>query len=333
MSGSPAAFATAAVEFSPDGVIVVDSAGVIRYANASMHRLAGATSSLVGRVVDELVPGSTRDRHAALRQGYAVDPEPRPMGSAQDLTLLRADGAECPVEIALSPIEADGLHVVATVRDVTERNRIRDQLALADRQLALLDERERIGRDLHDVVLQRLYGTGLTVQAIGAGADDDVRNRLDGVIDDIDRIITEVRTIVFTLGHSGRREGLGQELADVIAQSSRVLGFAPALRIDGPVESVLGDETRVEMMASLREALGNVARHARAALVEVTIEVRGELVVMTVSDDGVGPPDVDGPVEGHGLANLRARAAALNGECELARGSSGGAVLQWWVPY
>jgi signal transduction histidine kinase len=256
------------------------------------------------------------------------------MGTGLELTLRRLDGTELPVEIALSPFDDGETHVVATVRDVTERRETQRRLAAAHQQVALLDERERIGRDLHDVVLQRLYGTGLTVQAIGVGADDGVRNALDSVIDEIDRIIVEVRTIVFTLGNSGQRGTLGQELADVVAQSSRVLGFTPALRLDGPVESVMSDEVRTEMMASMREALGNVARHAEAAAVDVSVVVDGDRVVMRVADDGVGPPDGTGrPIAGNGLVNLRARAAALGGDCSLRAGARSGAVLVWSVPY
>ena len=323
------------MEFSPDGVLVVDTAGRIVYANAALQEIWGSDEPLAGHSVDELVPDAARSRHADLRSAYVDSPAQRPMGSGLQLALRRRDGGEVPVEISLSPFrDDDALHVVATVRDVTERQETERRLALADRQLALLEERERIGRDLHDVVLQRLFGTGLTVQAIGLGADEGTRQRLDGVIDEIDRIIAEVRTIVFTLGHSGPRGSLGQELADVVAQASRVLGFTPTLRMDGPVESVLSPEMHVEMIASMREALGNVARHAEAGAVDVTIALTGEHVVMRVSDDGVGPPDdLDRPTGGNGLANLRARAGALGGSCSLTANEPAGALLTWSVPY
>jgi PAS domain S-box-containing protein len=328
------AWALHAVEFSPDGVLVVAGDGTIVYDNPSMRVLAGSRTSLVGRTVDDLVPDRDRPRHAGLRSGYLQSPSRRPMGSGLDLALRRRDGAEVPVEIALSPFGDHGTHVVATVRDVTERRRDEQRLAAANQQIALLDERERIGRDLHDVVLQRLYGTGLTVQAIGVGADDAVRDGLDSVIDEIDRIIAEVRTIVFTLGNSGQRGALGQDLADVVAQASRVLGFTPALRLDGPVESVMGEEMRSEMMASMREALGNVARHAHASTVNVAIAVDGDRVVLRVSDDGIGPPSRDGhPTGGNGLINLQARAAALGGVCTLEPGDPSGSVLTWSAPY
>ena len=88
--------------------------------------------------------------------------------------------------------------------------------------------------------------------------------KLEVVVGEVDRIISEVRTIVFTLGPAGSRGALGQELTDVVAQASRLLGFTPALRIEGPLDTVLGDDVRAEMVASMREALGNVARHAHA---------------------------------------------------------------------
>lgn len=322
------------LDHAPDGVIVVEVDGTIVYANASMHDLVGTTSSLVGMKVEQLVPDAIRGHHARLRADYAVAPTQRPMGAATDLTLRRADGSELPVEISLSPFDDGAAHVVAAVRDVTERRRNERRLAAANQQIALLDERERIGRDLHDVVLQRLYGTGLNVQAIGLRVDEPTRVKLDGVIDEIDRIIAEVRTIVFTLGNSGHRGALGQDLADVVAQASRVLGFTPALRMDGPVESVLGDEMGTEMIASMREALGNVARHAKATTVDLAIAVDGDHVVLTVSDDGIGPPPAtDGPMAGNGLVNLMARAKLLGGRCSLTPGPAGGAVLTWTVPY
>ena len=324
------------LDAAPDGVMVVEHGGRIVYANQPMHELTGASDSIVGRSVDEFVPDRVRGHHAQLRRRFERAPSPRPLGIGMDLTLRRVDGVEVPVDISLSPFDdADvGSGVIAAVRDVTERRRTDQRLAAAHEQLALVDERERIGRDLHDIVLQRLYGMGLHVQAISVGSPPATAERLEGVVDEIDRVISEVRTIVFTLGSGGGNGTLGQELADVIAQSSRLLGSTPHLRIDGPLESVLSDEARTEMIASMREALGNVARHAGATTVDVEILVGDGEVTMRVVDDGVGPPDEVGqPRHGNGLLNLRARASALGGECALSTGSTGGAVLSWSVPY
>lgn len=331
-SESSDSLAIHAVEFSPDGILVVGRDGRIVYANDSMRELSGYGKALLGRSIDDLVPESSHHRHARLRHDYMEAPSPRPMGSGRELRLRRADGSEVSVEIALSPFEDDGLHVIAAVRDVTARRKQQRRLVRANQQLALARERERIGRDLHDVILQRLYGTGLTVQAIAAGADAATSARLDAIIDDVDRIIGEVRTIVFTLGAHGGQGTLGQDLADIVAQSSRVLGFSPTLRLHGPVESVLAPEVQTELVASMREALGNVARHAQARNVEVTISVAGGRVVLTVRDDGIGPP-AEAPSVGNGLRNLLARAELFGGTSSLERAPNGGAVLVWSVPY
>lgn len=323
-----------AVERAPDGVLIVDEAGEIVYANRAMLGMSGYPD-LEGRSVDELVPDALRGQHSGLRARYMDGPTQRPMGAGLELALQRADGREVPVEISLSPFEHNGRFVITAVRDVSDRQESQRRLAIAHEQLALVEERERIGRDLHDVVLQHLYGMGLTVQAIGIGAPDAVSAQLEQVVEDVDRIISEVRTIVFTLGTAGARGALGQELADVVAQASRVLGFTPALRLEGPVDSVLTNEVRTEMIASMREALGNVARHAKASEAAVLVRVDDGNVVMIVVDDGVGPPADPATIQaGHGLKNLRSRAAGFGGTCSLApRRGATGAELRWTVPF
>jgi PAS domain S-box-containing protein len=325
-----------AVELAPDGVLIVDAAGTIVYANRSICELAG-TDELVGTNVDSLVPSGARTRHRQLRRGYMTHPVQRPMGVGLDLALERRDGSAIPVEISLSPFTHGDRFVIAAVRDISDRLEGQRRLNAAHEQLALVAERERIGRDLHDVVLQHLYGMGLSAQAIATSADPTSAEKLEAVVDEVDQIISEVRTIVFTLGPGGRRGALGQELTDVVAQASRVLGFTPALRIEGPVETLLSDEVRTEMVASMREALGNVARHARATHASVVIGIVDEQVVMTVTDNGLGPPDDEAAkLGGHGLNNLMSRAAAFGGSCTLTRrdpSEGSGAVLYWSAPY
>jgi two-component system, NarL family, sensor histidine kinase DevS len=330
--GIDAALLAHAVELSPDGVLIVDRQGTIVYANQSICDLSGH-NSLVGTNVDSLVPHGLRHHHAELRHRYATHPTRRPMGAGLELALLRRDGTTVPVEISLSPFEHGDSFVVVAVRDITDRLDNQRRLVLAHEQLSLVTERARIGRDLHDVVLQHLYGMGLSAQAIATSADPVSAAKLEAVVDDVDRIISEVRTIVFTLGPAGRSGALGQDLADVVAQASRVLGFTPALRVEGPVDTLLSDEVRTEMVASMREALGNVARHAHASQAWVMIEIVDDEVVMSVVDNGVGPPDDESSVRaGNGLNNLSARAAVFGGTCVLSRrdpSAGHGSVLRW----
>ena len=317
-------------------MLIVDQEGVIVYANRSMHELSGE-DNLVGTAVDELVPEAMRTGHGALRSGYNRAPAQRPIGAGLELALRRRDGVNVPVEISLSPFQHGESYVITAVRDISDRLEGSRRLVIANEQLALVAERERIGRDLHDVVLQHLYGMGLSVQATIAGTSEQTTAKLEVVIDDIDRIISEVRTIVFTLGTAGHRGALGQELADVVVQASRVLGFTPSLRLEGPVESVMSEEVRTEMVASMREALGNVARHAEATVTQVVVAVVQRSVLMSVTDNGVGPPDDEATLRGgNGLANLQSRAASFGGTCTLEHrdpASGHGAVLRWSVPY
>jgi PAS domain S-box-containing protein len=325
--------AAAVAEHSPDGMAVVDSSGIIVFANPRMSELTRyPISALTGLSIDVLVPTTIRGHHAGLRHDFAAAGEARPIGRGGTLSMIRRDGTSLPVEIALAPVMVEGeLLVVAAVRDVTERLELERQARTTSELLALADERDRIARDLHDTVLQRLFGLGLELQAAAMRAEPAVSDRLESAVDEIDRIIRDIRTTVFTLGAARRHGSLGQELSDVIAQAKRVLGFSPALRIDGPVESLVADDIRVELIASLREALGNVARHAHAREALVVLRC-DDHVELRVADDGVGLPDGFQPGVGNGLRNLAARAARLGGTCAIENRPVGGAVLTWRVP-
>lgn len=323
----------AVVQASPDGLVIADADGHIVYANAAMCQISGFDrDDLIGRSVDDLIPPDLREAHADHRAQFARAPRTRPMGRGLPLKAVRKDGSEFAVEISLSPIESPvGVLTIASVRDITDRLEQSERLRSAAELLALSTERERIARDLHDTVLQRLFGLGLELQALGMRSDPSVSQRVESAVDEIDLIIREIRTSVFTLGSAQRAGSLGAELGDVIAQATRVLGFTPRLRIDGPVESMVSPEIRIELVASLREALGNVARHARAteAVVELAVD---DMLVLTVRDNGAGLPPGFEASAGNGLRNLLSRAQLLGGSCSIADAPDGGAVMHWRVP-
>lgn len=215
-----------------------------------------------------------------------------------------------------------------------------EQLALAldvtaaqtDRaRLAVLEERERIARDLHDMVIQRLFAIGLSVQT---AAQDDVRGdvavRLDQAVDDLDDTIKELRSSIFRLGRRAGQEafGLRHRLDTEVVQARAQLGFLPRLRTDG-VTAVVPTELAHDVVAVVREALANTARHARAGSAVVDVRVGPELVVR-VEDDGAGLPGE--PTRRSGLANLAARAERRGGHLALASRPGGGTVLTWTVP-
>ncbi len=145
----------------------------------------------------------------------------------------------------------------------------------ADQQrVALLEDRDRIARDLHDHVIQRLFAAGLSVQSIASSLGSDPRGlRLAQIVSDIDDTISQIRTSIFELrGPLGPETGTARsQLLAVVAEVSPLLGFDPQVRFGGPIDSVVPDELVLDLTAVLREALTNVARHARATRVELEI--------------------------------------------------------------
>lgn len=199
------------------------------------------------------------------------------------------------------------------------------------RQLTLTEDRERIARDLHDTVIQRIFAVALSLQAVeGRATDPKLGERLRYAVDDLDETIRQIRTTIFALEPSPASAALlRREALAVCAEASRSLGFEPAVRFEGPVDTV-PPGIGAALLASLREALSNVARHAHASHVVVTLAAVGGQVSLSVADDGVGYRPATGG--GHGLPNMADRAEALGGEFRLAGRPDGGTLLEWSVP-
>jgi signal transduction histidine kinase len=201
-------------------------------------------------------------------------------------------------------------------------------------ELALLDDRERIARDLHDTVIQRLFATGLSLQATTrlVHADPDAAAaRVEAAVDDLDLTVKHIRSAIFGLESKRQTaDGLRDRVLSLTREAAGALGFEPTVLFDGPVDTGVSDHVATELVATLREALSNVARHARATRVEVDVEAGSE-VTLRVVDDGVGPPAADAP-RGNGLRNMAARAEKLGGRFELGPGPAGGTELVWRAP-
>jgi signal transduction histidine kinase len=201
--------------------------------------------------------------------------------------------------------------------------------ARADRQrLELADERGRIARDLHDHVIQRLFGSGLALQALATrnpGMQADLLEQVDA----IDAAIAEIRTAIFTLAQRPREgEGsLRHRLLDLVAEATASLGTSPRLTFAGPVDLSIHGDFAEDVVAVVRESLSNVARHAGASTVAVEVALVDATVTVTVDDDGHG---VDGKVKRRsGLGNLDRRARARNGSFELTPRDGGGTRALW----
>ncbi|MFC9324141.1 GAF domain-containing protein [Kitasatospora sp. NPDC057015] len=199
-------------------------------------------------------------------------------------------------------------------------------------QVALLEERDRIARDLHDLAIQRLFATGMTLQGATRFIDHpEASARVLRAIDDLDETVRTIRSTIFGLrakegGPAAR--GLRGRVVAAVDRAAAGLGFAPALRMDGLLDVRVPQPVGDEVVAVLAEALSNVLRHARAHTVDVTLSVAAELI-LTVTDDGVGIPD---GAPRSGLANLAERAERLGGSFRAGPRPGGGTVLVWRVP-
>jgi signal transduction histidine kinase len=198
-------------------------------------------------------------------------------------------------------------------------------------RLALFEDRDRIARDLHDLVIQRLFATGMSLQGTMAlVGDSEAANRVEKSIDALDETIRDIRSVIFSLQARGEAEParLRTRILGIAEEMTESLGFAPALRMAGPLDAQVPPPVADQLLAALREALANVAKHASASRVDVSVEAGPDLV-LTVRDDGVGLPETG---RRSGLGNLADRAGELGGTFRAAAAEGGGTGLEWRVP-
>jgi len=197
--------------------------------------------------------------------------------------------------------------------------------------MAQLADRERIARDLHDDVIQRLFAAGLSLQSTASMvADQRVTDRIMRTVDDLDTSIRQVRAAIFHLQQPPERASARGDVLRVCAEAAEPLGFEPTCRIVGAIDTAVPVDVAEQLVVSLREAVSNVARHARAHEADVLVDARGGRLVLEVTDDGVGIAADATP--GNGLVNLRQRAQALGGTCDVRRRDDGGTVVRWDIP-
>ncbi|MGZ4708748.1 MAG: PAS domain-containing sensor histidine kinase [Acidimicrobiales bacterium] len=328
------------IDASEDGMFIFDAATLrFSFVNEGATRLVGYThDELLDMSPLHLNPYTTESQYRQFVDDLLGE---GPASLVRQTAWLRKDGSEVPIEKTLrsAPVDRDGNRaVIVLARDITQRlaaeaqlRHSQDALRQAEQVVAVADDRERIARDLHDTVIQRLFGEGLALQAtMSAVGDPHVRARLDATIEGLDQTIKELRTAVFALQGAGAAPGgLRGRLLEVVTEASDGLGFEPRLQFDGPVESI-DDDVAQHLIPVLREALSNTARHAEAHSVRVAVSATADVVTLTVADDGVGVPDE--VLGGRGLANMTARARDLGGDFEITRRPSGGSISTWHVP-
>jgi PAS domain S-box-containing protein len=195
-------------------------------------------------------------------------------------------------------------------------------------RLLISADRERIARDLHDLVIQRLFGAGLRLQGALALIDNpQAVGRVASTVDDLDVTIKEIREAIFAL-ESAPGTGLRAKTLEALAYASEALGFRPSVSFHGATDWEIALPVQLEAVAVLREALSNAARHAHATRVEVHITLEDELSVL-VADNGVG---IGNPQRLSGIANARARAELLGGHLDVSPAPGGGTRFEWRVP-
>ncbi|MGW6012060.1 GAF domain-containing protein [Streptomyces sp. NPDC055210] len=199
-------------------------------------------------------------------------------------------------------------------------------------EIAVLKDRDRIARDLHDLAIQRLFATGMTLQSASRFIEhDEASERVSRAVDDLDETIKIIRSTIFGLRarEGAAAPGLRARVVRVVGEAAPVLGFTPSLQMEGLVDTQVAKETADHVVAVLSEALTNIARHARATCAAVVLETDGREVRLTVSDDGVG---IAPGGRRSGLRNMAERAGQLGGELRLDSPEGGGTTLVWWAP-
>jgi signal transduction histidine kinase len=200
-------------------------------------------------------------------------------------------------------------------------------------EVAIYEERDRLARDLHDTVIQRLFAIGLSLQSMVSNPTAlRTTDRLTTTIEDIDDTIRQVRTSIFELGSDALARGARESVLQLLTELRPVVGFDVHATFGGPVDSAIPDIVLDHLLAVLREAVTNIGRHARATHARVEVEVADGSCCLRVIDDGCGIGDAELESGGLGLGNLRRRAEKLHGQCTIESLESGGTAVSWVVP-
>ena len=210
------------------------------------------------------------------------------------------------------------------------RNELTDARANRER-LAALENRDRIARDLHDHVIQRLFAAGLTAQSLAETTTEPlIQEGLARTIGDLNATIRQIRTTIFGLTDNAvTATSLRRSVASIVDQMTQTLGFRPEVNLSGPLDTMADDAMVGDVEAVLRESLTNVSRHAGATAVVVQVAAGASALTISISDDGVGMGEMS---RRSGLANLRSRAEARGGHLTIGEGDEKGLRLQWAIP-
>lgn len=345
---------SAILESSLDSIISMDHEGKIVEFNAAAERMFGhPASEVIGKVMaDLIIPPALREKHRRGLAHYLATGEGPVLGKRIELTGMRSDGSEFPVELALTRVNLSGPPLfTGYLRDVTERKRAREDLERSfealqktdDERRSLLahlvkaqeEERKRIASDVHDDSIQVMAAVGLRLGML--------RDRLTdpGVLVWIEKLETAVQMSIGRLRHllfqlappALEREGLAAALRTYLEEAFEGSGVAYGL--EDLITSEPSREIRTLVYRIAQEALSNVRKHAQARQVGVRLEDDGSGLLVVIKDDGVGysPADTENALPGHlGLVSMRERAEMLGGWFRVEGSPGGGTTVEFWVP-
>ncbi|TMS00362.1 GAF domain-containing protein [Nonomuraea basaltis] len=200
-------------------------------------------------------------------------------------------------------------------------------------RLGLLEDRDRIAKDLHDVVIQRLFATAMTLMStVRLVERPEAAKRVQHAIDELDETIRQIRSSIFALQtpREDAAPSLRTQIVDLVEGAGAHLGFMPGLRMEGQIDTLVPDPVAEHLLAVLREALSNVVRHSRATRAGVSVEVANQHLTLVVTDNGLG---VGEKGRRSGLRNIEERAGRLGGTAQVEAAEEGGTRLRWHVPF
>ena len=312
---------------------------------SNYFRVAGAAGSSPSRWLGRLLSLESGEIDSVIATGKAtLVPDAASVLGARDVPVpsrllavdLSAHGThhgllvllrECPsgtfstTDIEMAPVF--GSHV-ALALELARAHRMREQIAV-------FSDRDRIARDLHDLVIQRLFAAGLSIQSLRRYmTDSSAASTIQTVTDELDETIRELRNTIYSLSDSETgRELLSSRILQTVRSSTQSLAFVPLLTLTGAVDAVRDEGTAANVLAVITEGLSNAVRHSGADFIRVTVSVIDGYVSVHIQDNGIG---FSAPEPGHGLSNMEHRARSMGGTFDISGNPESGTTLTWTAP-
>lgn len=317
----------AIVRSSDDAMISMTPGLIITTWNPGAERLFGYSAAEMIGTKTTLIPAELSEEFDQVLRQAGNGPV------AYDTRRVRKDGSQVDVAVTLSVMRGPGgapIGYSAVVRDITGRLEAEVALAAARAEREVLAERDRMASDLHNRVIGRIFSAGMSLQGIAAlTARPELTARIMDVVADLDMAVGEIRQAIFAITRRAepRPASLRDQVLSLAAEATAPLGFEPQITFGRGADDI-ADDVASQVLAVIREALSNTARHAGATSATVTLSADPD-VVLLVSDDGRGIGDT---ARSSGLRNMRDRAEALGGSFAITSEPGAGTQLEWRVP-